>query len=73
MTLDRAQAEKPRLAEIADRAAQWFLLFSLITRATIGQAGGEKPPLLPGFAVGFVVLAAINSSGWLPPALPACS
>ena len=28
--LDRAQAEKPRLAEVADRAAQWFLLFSLI-------------------------------------------
>ncbi|MFH7572478.1 P-type ATPase, partial [Pseudomonas syringae group genomosp. 7] len=26
--LDRAQAEKPRLALIADRAAQTFLLFS---------------------------------------------
>ncbi|AZE28759.1 heavy metal translocating P-type ATPase [Pseudomonas chlororaphis] len=34
--LDRAQAEKPRLAEIADRAAQWFLLFSLIAAAAIG-------------------------------------
>ncbi|ANH97541.1 carbonate dehydratase [Pseudomonas koreensis] len=34
--LDRAQAEKPRLAEIADRAAQWFLLLSLIAAATIG-------------------------------------
>ncbi|WP_371356688.1 heavy metal translocating P-type ATPase [Pseudomonas chlororaphis] len=34
--LDRAQAEKPRLAEIADRAAQWFLLFSLVAAAAIG-------------------------------------
>ncbi|WP_122666313.1 heavy metal translocating P-type ATPase [Pseudomonas viridiflava] len=34
--LERAQAEKPRLAEIADRAAQWFLLFSLIAAAIIG-------------------------------------
>lgn len=34
--LERAQAEKPRLAEIADRAAQWFLLISLILAAVIG-------------------------------------
>ncbi|WP_339538850.1 heavy metal translocating P-type ATPase [Pseudomonas sp. RA_15y_Pfl2_54] len=34
--LDRAQTEKPRLAEIADRAAQWFLLLSLIAAAAIG-------------------------------------
>ncbi|MGA3796533.1 heavy metal translocating P-type ATPase [Pseudomonas fluorescens] len=34
--LDRAQAEKPRLAEIADRTAQWFLLLSLIAAAAIG-------------------------------------
>lgn len=34
--LDRAQTQKPRLAEIADRAAQWFLLFSLMAAALIG-------------------------------------
>jgi Cu2+-exporting ATPase len=34
--LDRAQTQKPRLAEIADRAAQWFLLFSLLAAALIG-------------------------------------
>jgi Cu2+-exporting ATPase len=34
--LERAQAEKPRLARIADRAAQWFLLGSLIAAALIG-------------------------------------
>ncbi|MFW9266874.1 heavy metal translocating P-type ATPase [Pseudomonas sp. NR3] len=34
--LERAQGEKPRLAEIADRAAQWFLLFSLVAASAIG-------------------------------------
>ncbi|CAG8870161.1 putative copper-importing P-type ATPase A [Pseudomonas fluorescens] len=34
--LERAQSEKPRLAQIADRASQWFLLFSLIAAAGIG-------------------------------------
>ncbi|MPQ85112.1 cadmium-translocating P-type ATPase [Pseudomonas sp. MAFF 730085] len=34
--LERAQAEKPRLAQIADRAAQWFLLCSLIAALVIG-------------------------------------
>ena len=34
--LERAQADKPRLAQIADRAAQWFLLCSLIAAALIG-------------------------------------
>jgi len=31
--LERAQSEKPRLAELADRAAQWFLLFALLAAA----------------------------------------
>ncbi|MHC6226547.1 heavy metal translocating P-type ATPase [Pseudomonas sp. X10] len=34
--LERAQSEKPRLAEIADRASQWFLLFTLVAAASIG-------------------------------------
>lgn len=34
--LERATAEKPRLGKIADRAAQWFLLVSLIAAAIIG-------------------------------------
>jgi Cu2+-exporting ATPase len=42
--LDRAQAEKPRLAEIADRAAQWFLLLSLIAAAAIGLLWWELDP-----------------------------
>ena len=34
--LERAQAVKPRLAQIADQAAQWFVLLSLILAAVIG-------------------------------------
>ncbi|WP_166366697.1 heavy metal translocating P-type ATPase [Pseudomonas akapageensis] len=42
--LERAQAEKPRLAEIADRAAQWFLLISLIAAAGIGLLWWQLEP-----------------------------
>jgi len=44
---------------------------SLLSRAPAGGAGrvGPRPPLLPGFAVVFAVLIAINSSGWVPKAL----
>ena len=42
--LDRAQSEKPRLAEIADKAAQWFLLFSLIAAAGIGLLWWQLDP-----------------------------
>lgn len=30
------------------------------------QARSERPPLMPGFALAFAALVAINSSGWLP-------
>ncbi len=42
--LERAQSEKPRLAEIADRAAQWFLLLSLIAAAVIGLLWWQLDP-----------------------------
>jgi Cu2+-exporting ATPase len=42
--LERAQAEKPRLAEIADRAAQWFLLLSLGSAAVIGLVWWQVDP-----------------------------
>jgi Cu2+-exporting ATPase len=42
--LDRAQSEKPRLAEIADKAAQWFLLFSLLAAAAIGVVWWQLDP-----------------------------
>nr|WP_298173529.1 heavy metal translocating P-type ATPase [uncultured Pseudomonas sp.] len=34
--LERAQSEKPRLAEVADRVAQWFLLIVLVAAALVG-------------------------------------
>ena len=40
---------------------------AMITRARGADTGGKRPPLLPWFAVGFIVLAAINSTGWLAP------
>ncbi|MFP3515038.1 heavy metal translocating P-type ATPase [Pseudomonas sp. SIMBA_077] len=42
--LDRAQNEKPRLAQIADKAAQWFLLFSLIAALAIGLVWWQLDP-----------------------------
>lgn len=34
--LERAQSEKPPLAQMADRAAHWFLLVSLLSAACVG-------------------------------------
>ncbi|WP_134725422.1 YeiH family protein [Paracoccus luteus] len=44
------------------------LAFSLIIRARglADTAGGASPPLLPGFVVGFLALAALNSLGVIP-------
>ncbi|OOE09649.1 carbonate dehydratase [Stutzerimonas degradans] len=36
--LERAQADKPRLAELADRVAQWFLLIVLMVATVVGLA-----------------------------------
>ena len=44
----------------------------MLTRARASKcdrASGPRPPLLPWFAVAFVVLVAINSTGWLPGAV----
>ncbi|NNP75863.1 hypothetical protein A7P54_05420 [Acinetobacter sp. Ac_3412] len=39
---------------------------AMITRMQGGDATGKHPPLLPWFAVGFLALACINSTGWVP-------
>ncbi|HEY1091468.1 MAG TPA: putative sulfate exporter family transporter, partial [Burkholderiaceae bacterium] len=42
---------------------------AMLTRARNKESGavsGERPPLLPWFAVAFAVLVAVNSTGWLP-------
>ena len=40
----------------------------MFTRPHAGSSDtrGTRPPLLPWFAVGFAVLVALNSTGWLP-------
>jgi uncharacterized integral membrane protein (TIGR00698 family) len=44
---------------------------TMITRARGAGKGGARPPLLPWFAVAFVILAGINSLGWVPAAIQA--
>jgi uncharacterized integral membrane protein (TIGR00698 family) len=40
-----------------------------LSRKREGEAAGPRPPLLPWFAVGFAILVAINSTGWVPKAV----
>jgi len=40
---------------------------TMITRAQGGAEEGRRPPLLPWFAVAFIVFVAINSTGWVAP------
>lgn len=35
------------------------------------EIGAKRPPLLPGFVVAFLILAAMNSAGWVPAAVSA--
>ena len=46
-----------------------FAVVLVRARAGASDEGGPRPPLLPSFAVAFAVLVAINSTGWLPPAM----
>jgi len=43
-----------------------ILCAAMITRAQGVEPGTKRPPLLPWFAVGFVILAALNSTGVIP-------
>ena len=42
---------------------------AMITRMQGADPTGKRPPLLPWFAVGFLILACINSTGWVAPAV----
>jgi uncharacterized integral membrane protein (TIGR00698 family) len=54
-----------KLARVA-MLAPVILLAALVTRASGAEPGAARPPLLPWFAAAFLVLAGINSTGWLP-------
>lgn len=45
------------------------LVASLVIRAGGAASEGARPPLLPGFVVGFIVLATLNSLGLIPVAV----
>ncbi|WP_372802950.1 YeiH family protein [Paracoccus seriniphilus] len=47
------------------------LCFSLVIRqmGLADQDAEKRPPLLPGFVIGFLILAALNSLGLIPPVL----
>ncbi|MCP9337874.1 heavy metal translocating P-type ATPase [Stutzerimonas xanthomarina] len=42
--LERAQSDKPRLAELADRVSQWFLVIVLLTSAVVGIVWWQIDP-----------------------------
>jgi uncharacterized integral membrane protein (TIGR00698 family) len=44
---------------------------AMMTRSSAknGEGGGERPPILPWFAVAFAVLVAVNSTGFVPHAV----
>lgn len=42
--LERAQSDKPRLAELADRVSQWFLVIVLLTAAVVGFVWWQVDP-----------------------------
>ncbi|WP_369959768.1 YeiH family protein [Pseudomonas benzenivorans] len=46
-----------------------IVVAAMITRMQGADPTGKRPPLLPMFAVGFLALACVNSTGWVPPAL----
>jgi uncharacterized integral membrane protein (TIGR00698 family) len=47
------------------------VLMTLWWRGHDGAADGKRPPLVPMFVLGFLVLAGLNSAGLIPPALSA--
>ena len=47
------------------------ILFATLLTRSQHAPGTTRPPLLPGFAVGFAVLVAVNSTGWLPEGITA--
>jgi len=51
-----------------------IVLATLVTRVSTasarGEGGSDRPALLPGFAIAFAVLMLVNSTGWVPPAIP---
>ncbi|AXM94507.1 YeiH family protein [Pseudomonas plecoglossicida] len=43
-----------------------IVVAAMIARRQGTDTAGKRPPLLPWFAVGFLILACVNSTGWVP-------
>jgi uncharacterized integral membrane protein (TIGR00698 family) len=43
-----------------------IVVAAMISRRQGTDTAGKRPPLLPWFAVGFLILACVNSTGWVP-------
>lgn len=54
-----------KLARVA-MLAPVILVATIVTRASGAEPGAVRPPLLPWFAVAFLAIAAVNSTGWVP-------
>ena len=54
-----------KLARVA-MLAPIILVVTLVTREKAAEPGVARPPLLPWFAVAFLVIAVVNSLGWIP-------
>jgi uncharacterized integral membrane protein (TIGR00698 family) len=46
-----------------------IVVAAVLTRMRQGGEPGTRPPLLPWFAVAFLVMVAINSAGWIAPTM----
>jgi len=46
-----------------------IVVAAMITRMQGADPTGKRPPLLPWFAVGFLILACVNSTGWVSSAV----
>lgn len=59
-----------KLIRVAMLAPVVLVLSILVRRYGDSAASGSKrPPILPGFVIGFLILAALNSAGFIPRAL----
>ena len=58
-----------KLIRVATLAPVVLVASLLIRRYAAGRTEGENPPLLPGFVIGFLVLATLNSLHLIPEAL----
>lgn len=50
-----------------------ILVASLVLRRTAVGTSGERPPILPGFVIGFIALFAANAAGIIPTAVQSVS